>query len=103
MMYQYFLKIVPTEFDFLNGKQTRTFQYSVSKQDQIVAQGGGLPGVFFILDHSPMRIIYSESKPTFGSLLTSICAIVGGIFSVARIIDSALYRAERISNQRKKM
>jgi hypothetical protein len=103
MMYQYFLKIVPTEFDFLNGKQTRTFQYSVSKQDQIVSHGGGLPGVFFMLDHSPMRVIYSESKPTFSSFLTSICAIIGGIFSVARIIDSALYRAERISNQRKKM
>ncbi len=44
MMYQYFLKIVPTEFDFINGKQTRTFQYSVSKQDQLVNQGGGLPG-----------------------------------------------------------
>lgn len=104
MMYQYFLKIVPTEFDFLNGKQVRTFQYSVSKQDQFVPQNtGGLPGVFFMLDHSPMRIIYSETRPTFGSLLTNICAIVGGIFSVASIIDSVLYRADRISTQRKVM
>ncbi|CAO3613540.1 unnamed protein product [Mucor hiemalis] len=103
MMYQYFLKIVPTEFDFINGKQTRTFQYSVSKQDQIVSQYGGLPGVFFMLDHSPMRIIYSESRPTFGSFLTSVCAIIGGIFSVASVIDSVLYRAERITNQRKAM
>ncbi|KAI7907221.1 endoplasmic reticulum vesicle transporter-domain-containing protein [Cokeromyces recurvatus] len=103
MMYQYFIKIVPTEFDFLNGKQTRTFQYSVSKQDQLVTNGGGLPGVFFMLDHSPMRIIYSEWRPTLGSFLTSLCAIVGGVFSVASIIDSALYRAERISKQRKQL
>lgn len=104
MMYQYFLKIVPTEFDFINGKQVRTFQYSVSKQDQYVHQNtGGLPGVFFMLDHSPMRIIYSESRPTLGSLLTSICAIVGGIFSVASIVDSVLYRADRITTQRKTM
>ncbi|KAI8092304.1 endoplasmic reticulum vesicle transporter-domain-containing protein [Gilbertella persicaria] len=103
IMYQYFLKIVPTEFDFLNGKHLRTFQYSVSKQEQLVNHGGGLPGVFFMLDHSPMRIIYSETRPTFGSFLTSVCAIIGGIFSVASIIDSALYRAERISKQRKQM
>jgi hypothetical protein len=103
MMYQYFIKIVPTEFDFMNGKQTRTFQYSVSKQDQLVNQNGGLPGVFFMLDHSPMRIIYSETRPNFGSFLTSICAIIGGIFSVASIIDSVLYRAKRITKQRKAM
>jgi hypothetical protein len=64
---------------------------------------GGLPGVFFMLNHSPMRIIYSESRPTFGSFLTSICAIIGGVFSVASIIDTILYRAERISEQRKQM
>lgn len=104
MMYQYFLQIVPTEFSFLNGKEVRTFQYSVSKQDQFIRQNtGGLPGVFFMLDHSPMRIIYSETRPTFGSLLTSICAIIGGIFSVASIVDSILYRADKITAQRKAM
>ncbi|GAA5804324.1 endoplasmic reticulum vesicle transporter-domain-containing protein [Helicostylum pulchrum] len=104
MMYQYFLQIVPTEFDFISGAQSRTFQYSVSKQEQFVNQHtGGLPGVFFMLDHSPMRIIYSESRPTFGSFLTSLCAIIGGIFSVASIVDSVLYRAERITIQRKEM
>lgn len=96
-MYQYFLKIVPTEFDFLNGKQLRTFQYSVSRQEQSVIQTGGLPGVFFILDHSPMRIIYSETGISFGSFLTSVCAIVGGLFSVATIVDSLLYRAAKLS------
>lgn len=103
MMYQYFLKIVPTQFNFLNGKEIRTFQYSVSKQDQMAGMSGGLPGVFFMLSHSPMRIIYSESRPTFGSFLTSACAIIGGVFSVASIIDSILYRAERISMQRKQL
>ncbi|KAI8334489.1 endoplasmic reticulum vesicle transporter-domain-containing protein [Blakeslea trispora] len=102
-MHQYFLKIVPTEFDFINGNHARTFQYSVSKQDQLVNQNGGLPGVFFMLDYSPMRIIYSETRPTFGSFLTNVCGIIGGIFSVASIIDSTLYRAEKISKQRKEM
>ncbi|KAG1152174.1 hypothetical protein G6F37_005747 [Rhizopus arrhizus] len=103
IMYQYFLKIVPTEFNFLSGKRIRTFQYSVSKQDHIVSYLDGLPGVFFMLDHSPMRIIYSETKTSLASYLTSLCAIIGGIFTVASVIDSILYRAERISKQRKGM
>lgn len=100
MMYQYFLKIVPTQFEFLNGKQSRTFQYSVSKQEQEAGFNGGLPGVFFMLDHSPMLVVYSETRPTFGSFLTSVCAIIGGVFSVASIIDNILYR---ISKQKKQM
>ncbi|KAI8997450.1 endoplasmic reticulum vesicle transporter-domain-containing protein [Pilobolus umbonatus] len=100
VMYQYFIKIIPTEFDFLNGKKTRTFQYSISKHDQVAGYGGGgLPGVFFMLDHSPMRIVNSEYRPTLGSFLTSICSIIGGLFSVASIIDSVLYRAEKMRNQ----
>ncbi|CEG65262.1 hypothetical protein RMATCC62417_02078 [Rhizopus microsporus] len=103
MMYQYFLKIVPTEFHFLNKKRIRTFQYSVSKQDHVVNYFGGLPGVFFMLDHSPMRIIYSETKMSLATYLTNICAIIGGIFTIASVIDGILYRAERISKQRKSM
>ena len=46
MMYQYFLKIVSSEFNYLNGKHLRTFQYSVSRQERDLKQQaqGGLPG-----------------------------------------------------------
>jgi hypothetical protein len=60
-----------------------------------------IPGVFFNLDISPMMVIYQETRPSFTSFITGVCAIVGGIFTVAGIIDSVLYRAER--QFRKKM
>jgi hypothetical protein len=47
MMYQYFLKIVSTEFRYLNGKRLYTNQYSVTEHERnIVTQHGqdGLPG-----------------------------------------------------------
>ncbi|KAI8062615.1 endoplasmic reticulum vesicle transporter-domain-containing protein [Gongronella butleri] len=134
MMYQFYLKIVPTQFDFLGGKMIRTFQYSASRQERFLdpMQGiSGVPGnfchhgggrrgrggardentltyshkpartrarssclgVFFHLDFSPMRVIYREDRPMLASVLVSICAIVGGIFTVASVIDGALYRA----------
>ncbi|KAI9278389.1 endoplasmic reticulum vesicle transporter-domain-containing protein [Phascolomyces articulosus] len=95
MMYQYFLKIVSSEFNYINGKHLRTFQYSVSRQERDLRQQGqgGLPGVFFMMDFSPMLVIYSESRGTFASFLTGVCAIIGGIFTVASIVDGFLYRA----------
>ncbi|KAI9305444.1 endoplasmic reticulum vesicle transporter-domain-containing protein [Cunninghamella echinulata] len=98
-MYQFFLKIVPTQFDFLSGRNNlRTFQYSVTRHERSIMQTSG--GVFFHLDFSPMRVIYTEKRKSLASYLSNICAIIGGIFTVASIVDGVLYRAE-ISLQKK--
>ncbi|KAI9254585.1 endoplasmic reticulum vesicle transporter-domain-containing protein [Phascolomyces articulosus] len=52
-------------------------------------------GVFFMMDISPMLIIYREERRSFTSFLTGVCAIVGGIFTVAGLFDRVVYRAER--------
>ncbi|KAI9016372.1 endoplasmic reticulum vesicle transporter-domain-containing protein [Phycomyces nitens] len=103
MMYQYFLKIVPTRFDYLSGDSLNTYQYSVSRQERNLRDqsGGGLPGVFFMMDFSPMLVIYSERRKSLASFVTSVCAIVGGIFTVAGLLDGIIYRAER-SYQKKR-
>ena len=54
-----------------------------------------LPGVFFNYDISPMMVIYSEVRKPFTSFLTGVCAIVGGIFTVAGMVDTFAYSAER--------
>lgn len=115
-IYQYFLKIVSTELVPLSGNPTYTNQYSVTQNERVLAPGaGGLPGlfpcpileirppsslsicsgVFFIMDISPMLIIYREERSSFTSFLTGVCAIVGGIFTVAGLFDRVVYRAER--------
>ena len=42
-----------------------------------------------------MKVVYNQKKKSFFHLLTNICAIVGGIFTVASIIDSFVYTAEK--------
>jgi len=42
-----------------------------------------------------MLIIYTEKQRSIFHFLTGVCSIVGGIFTVAGIIDTFLYSAER--------
>jgi hypothetical protein len=50
-------------------------------------------GVFFNYDISPMMVKYVESRKPFTHFLTDLCAIIGGVFTVAGMIDGAIYSA----------
>jgi hypothetical protein len=42
-----------------------------------------------------MLIKYEEYRKPFTHFLTDVCAVVGGVFTVAGLIDSLIYSAER--------
>ncbi|CAH3151072.1 hypothetical protein pdam_00002652 [Pocillopora damicornis] len=97
-MYQYFVKIVPTMYRKLNGEVVRTNQFSVTKHKRVIRQVSGehgLPGVFVLYEFSPMVVQYTESRRSFMHFLTGVCAIVGGIFTVAGLVDSMIYHSAR--------
>ncbi|CAD7696002.1 unnamed protein product [Ostreobium quekettii] len=50
-----------------------------------------LPGVFFFYDLSPIKVEIREYKDSFLHFLTNVCAIVGGIFTVAGLLDGMVY------------
>ncbi|KAI1920209.1 ER-derived vesicles protein erv46 [Ophidiomyces ophidiicola] len=83
-----------------------THQYSVTSHKRSVEGGddsaeghkerihtaGGIPGVFFNYDISPMKVINREARTkSFSGFLTGICAVIGGTLTVAAAIDRALY------------
>jgi len=92
-MYQYFLKVVPTEYKNLQGELVSTNQFSVTEHFKSVGNDGahGLPGIFFMYELSPIRVKFIESKKSFAHFLTGVCAIIGGVFTVAGIVDSFIY------------
>jgi len=96
-MYQYFIKIVPTNYQSLNGNNLNTNQFSVT--EHFKALGGdashGLPGVFFMYELSPIMVQFREQRKSFAHFLTGVCAIIGGVFTVAGIIDSFIYQGMR--------
>ena len=96
-MFQYFVKIVPTRYQSLSGKTILTNQFSVTENQREVRLGvsAGLPGVFFMYDLSPIMVKYTEVSKSLAHFLTGVCAIVGGVFTVAGIIDNLVYHGMR--------
>jgi len=52
-------------------------------------------GVFFMYDLSPMMVQLTEHRRSFTHFLTGVCAIVGGVFTVAGMVDGMLYHSTR--------
>jgi hypothetical protein len=109
-MFQYFLKVVSTQFRTLDGKIINTHQYSVTHFERDLTEGAqgdtaqgvhithgvtGVPGAFINFEISPILVVHSEARQSFAHFLTSTCAIVGGVLTVASIFDSVLFATTR--------
>lgn len=53
--------------------------------------GRVVPAIWFRYDLNPITVKYHESRPPLYHFLTTVCAIVGGTFTVAGIIDSCIF------------
>merc|ERR1711948_204863 len=90
-MFHYYIKLVPTVFTDRWGSEVYTNQYSVtdSARNVQVRSGelSGLPGVFIVYDFSPFLMQKTEKTKPWSYIFTSICAIIGGIFSIASLVE----------------
>jgi len=96
-MVQYFVKVVPTTYTFLDNESLITNQYSVTEHNhhvELTDTPNGVPGMFVLYDMSPITVRYTESRKSFLHFLTNVCAIIGGVITIASIIDNAIFRFE---------
>ena len=102
-MHQYYVKVVPTVYSYLDGSTREVWQYSVTEHVRHVTPGSGrgLPGVFFFYEVSPLCAEFVERRNGWLALLTGLAAIVGGVAATAGAADRALawaaacYKGER--------
>ena len=45
---------------------------------------------------SPIAVIKTEVRRSWIHFATSVCAIVGGVFAVSSILDSVIYRTNKL-------
>ncbi len=62
---------------------------------QITVFTYSIVGVFFMYDLSPMLVQMTEHRRSLTHFLTGVCAIVGGVFTVAGMLDGMLYHSTR--------
>jgi hypothetical protein len=99
-VFHYYIKLVPTLYTASDGSIVYTHQYSVTeKEKNLMSSEGkiesGLPGVFFVYQFTPFMVQKIEKSQPLSHFLVSVCAIIGGVFTVAGMIDTALYKSYR--------
>ncbi|XP_047958141.1 protein disulfide-isomerase 5-4 isoform X1 [Salvia hispanica] len=55
-----------------------------------------IPVAKFHFEPSPMQVLITEDSKSFSHFITNVCAIIGGVFTVAGILDSVLHNAMRL-------
>lgn len=96
--HDYVMKIVPTVYEDLSGSRVVSYQYTYAYKTYISfsPMGRFIPAIWFKYDLNPITVRYHEKRPPFYTFITTVCAIVGGTFTVAGIIDSAIFTASEM-------
>jgi endoplasmic reticulum-Golgi intermediate compartment protein 3 len=99
-VYQYYIKVVPTMYVPLRGAAITTNQYSVTEHLKHVEPGSnrGLPSVYLYYELSTITAQVVESRPGFFAFLTSVCAVVGGVYTVLGLLNQGISSVQRCSH-----
>lgn len=97
---RYFIKVVPTTYLPLRGQEVRSNQFASTEHFRSVREDDRLfqmPGVHFSYDITPLRVRLEERRGrTFVSFFVRCAATIGGVFTVAGMIDKILYSSSRL-------
>jgi len=93
--FQYHIKVVPTLYEPWYGEPLLTNQFSYTELFRTTHELDKFPAVYFHYEFSPIMAKFSQSRRSYSSFLTGLCAIVGGVFTVAGMVDSCVHRITR--------
>jgi hypothetical protein len=99
MTQEHYIKIVDTKYNVGESYELDTFKYTVNSHDY--KDENNIPAAKFSYDMSPMTVVVQEHRIPFYHFLTSLCAIIGGVFTVIGLVDSVLYHS--LSSMKTKM
>jgi len=81
----YYIQVVPTELVLSSGNVS-TFVYAASEHVRPVTQGS-MPSLHFFYDIPPLKMKLVQQSRSFAHLVTQLCAIMGGTYTVMALID----------------
>lgn len=101
LIFEYYLKIVPTTYQRLSGAASHVFQFTANSN---TISNAHMPSIYFRYDFSPVTIKYQEfAQESFFHFLVHVFAIIGGIFSAASMCSGVMHRGILAIHARKEM
>ncbi|EGR29544.1 hypothetical protein IMG5_153610 [Ichthyophthirius multifiliis] len=88
--YQYYINVVHTTYVNIQKKEYSVYQFTANNNELLSDR---LPACFFRYDLSPVIVRFSQSRMSFLHFIVQVCAIIGGVFTVAGIIDSIIHKS----------
>ncbi|PKU69628.1 protein disulfide isomerase-like 5-4 isoform X1 [Dendrobium catenatum] len=94
---EHYLQLVKTEIvTRKSSKELKLFEeYEYTAHSSLV-HSLDIPVSKFHFEPSPMQVLVTEIPKSFSHFITNLCAITGGVFTVAGILDSILHNTMRI-------
>ena len=91
--YDYIMKVVPTLYE-----DNVAYQYTYAFRKYVSFGHGGrvMPALWFRYDMAPLTVKYYVKRPPIYTFITTVCAIIGGTFTVAGIVDSFIFTASEL-------
>ncbi|GAV60656.1 Thioredoxin domain-containing protein/COPIIcoated_ERV domain-containing protein/ERGIC_N domain-containing protein [Cephalotus follicularis] len=89
---EHYLQIVKTEVITRRSSHEHKLieEYEYTAHSSLV-QSLDIPVAKFHFELSPMQVLITENPKSFSHFITNVCAIIGGVFTVAGILDSILH------------
>ncbi|TXG67863.1 hypothetical protein EZV62_009138 [Acer yangbiense] len=94
---EHYLQIVKTEVMMRKhfGEISLLEEYEYTAHSSL-SHSVYIPAAKFHIELSPMQVVVSENPKSFSHFITNVCAIIGGVFTVAGILDSILHNTIRL-------
>ncbi|KAL4580188.1 hypothetical protein LXL04_016370 [Taraxacum kok-saghyz] len=93
---EHYLQVVKTEVMGLSHQLIENYEYTAHTS---LIHAPSIPAAKFHLQFSPMQVLISENSKSFSHFITNLCAIIGGVFTVAGILDSILYNTCKLAKK----
>lgn len=92
--YHHYLKLVPTKVEGMKVETHELRSYQMLASSEVaVYHNDAIPEVKFVYDLSPIAVSYSFRSRNWYDYVTSIFAIVGGVFTVVGMIEASISAA----------
>jgi hypothetical protein len=88
--YEYFLTVVPTNYLKSNGLMVESYQFTANSNE--VANRYRIPAVYFRYEFEGVTVLFSDKTVPFYHFVVQVCAIIGGVFTVAGLISGLLLK-----------